>query len=108
MWSLMVVTLAAACLFAIASIIIGLRQSSSASRFTAGASGFLNFSQSGDRPEALRHDAFQPHLAGVVEHGRFLEDTVELEDSIKSRVSSRAVLTCLDKLMSCDVADVHR
>ena len=26
-------------------------QSSSASRFTAGASGFLNFSQSGDRPD---------------------------------------------------------
>ena len=26
-------------------------QSSSASRFTAGASGFLNLSQSGDRPE---------------------------------------------------------
>ena len=26
-------------------------QSSSASRFTAGAAGFLNFSQSGDRPE---------------------------------------------------------
>jgi hypothetical protein len=29
-------------------------QSSSASRFTAGASGFLNFSQSGDLPERLR------------------------------------------------------
>jgi len=26
-------------------------QSSSASRFTAGASGFLNFSQSGERPD---------------------------------------------------------
>jgi hypothetical protein len=26
-------------------------QSSSASRFTAGASGFLNLSQSGDRPD---------------------------------------------------------
>ena len=26
-------------------------QSSSASRFTAGAAGFLNFSQSGDRPD---------------------------------------------------------
>jgi hypothetical protein len=27
------------------------RQSSSASRFTAGASGFLNFNQSGERPD---------------------------------------------------------
>ena len=31
--------------------IVSRPQSSSASRFTAGASGFLNFSQSGDRPE---------------------------------------------------------
>ena len=49
-----------------------LPQSSSASRFTAGASGFLNLSQSGVRPDGsaaqpLRHDALQPHLAGVAE-----------------------------------------
>jgi hypothetical protein len=31
-----------------------LLQSSSASRFTAGASGFLNFSQSGERPDLYR------------------------------------------------------
>src|SRR5262249_30693882 len=49
-------------------------QSSSASRFTAGASGFLSFSQSFDsvgvvtRAEPLRDDAFQPHLASVPEH----------------------------------------
>jgi len=30
---------------------VGHRQSSSASRFTAGASGFLNVSQSGDLPD---------------------------------------------------------
>jgi hypothetical protein len=41
-----------------------LPQSSSASRFTAGASGFFDFSQSGERPERLgrvlplRNDAF--------------------------------------------------
>jgi hypothetical protein len=42
-------------------------QSSSASRFTAGAAGFLNFSKSGDRPidnasQALRYDPLQAHL----------------------------------------------
>ena len=32
-------------------VLIERPQSSSASRFTAGASGFLNFSQSGERPD---------------------------------------------------------
>ena len=52
MLKLMAFTLAAAFLFAIASIIIGrfTATPSSASRFTAGATGFLSLSQSGDRP----------------------------------------------------------
>jgi hypothetical protein len=44
--------------------------SSSASRFTAGASGFLNFSESGRaiaRSWTLRDNPFQSHLAGVLE-----------------------------------------
>jgi hypothetical protein len=49
-----------------------LPQSSSASRFTASASGFLNLSQSFDLPlidrvKALRDDAFEAPLAGVTE-----------------------------------------
>jgi hypothetical protein len=43
-------------------------QSSSASRFTAGASGFFILSQSGERPEAFGHDAFEPELAGMAKH----------------------------------------
>jgi hypothetical protein len=48
-------------------------RSSSASRFTVGAAGFLNFNQSGERPRpvtrsrALRDNPFQTHLAGVLE-----------------------------------------
>src|SRR5262249_42480885 len=53
-----------------------LPQSSSASRFTAGASVFFILSQSGERPEryieSLRFDTMpsSPHLAGVGEDGR--------------------------------------
>jgi hypothetical protein len=52
-----------------------LPQSSSFSRFTAGASEFFILSQSGDRPErvgrilALRDNAFEPHLAGMSKDG---------------------------------------
>jgi hypothetical protein len=47
-------------------------QSSSASRFTAGPAGFLNFSQSGERPDRYRDPSRfetipQPPLAGVLE-----------------------------------------
>jgi hypothetical protein len=44
--------------------------SSSASRFTAGASGFLLLIQSGDRPDLYREsfrDAFEAKLAGMME-----------------------------------------
>ena len=40
-----------AALQALRPVIVSELQSSSASRFTAGASGFLNLSQSGDRPD---------------------------------------------------------
>ena len=42
------------------------RQSSSASRFTAGAVGFLNFSQSGERPGTGRFDGEWPDLKNAV------------------------------------------
>ena len=52
---------------------IHLPQSSSASRLTAGACGFLNLSQSGDLPERLRDPSrletmpFAAELAGMLE-----------------------------------------
>jgi bifunctional non-homologous end joining protein LigD len=50
-------------------------ESSSASRFTAGALGFLTFTQCADRPQPigrakpLRHDPFAAELAGFAELG---------------------------------------
>ena len=50
-------------------------QSSSASRFTAGALAFFILSQSDERPDRysgvlpLRHDTFKAELAGMPKHG---------------------------------------
>ena len=56
-----------------------LPQSSSASRFTAGAFGFLNLSQSGDRPDLYREPSrfetvpSSPILQALVEHDMFVQ-----------------------------------
>src|SRR5947209_12217586 len=47
----------------------------SIARTAAGASGFFTLTQSAHRPDGrpiapLREDAFQPHRAGMPEHGR--------------------------------------
>src|SRR5262249_8037053 len=66
--------------------------SSSASRFTAGASGFLNFSQSFDRvaPEPLRPVALTPHLAGVPEYALAIVSEVLVQTQSRKAPTQQA------------------
>ena len=63
-------------------------QSSSASRFTAGAAGFLNLSQRAagtvGRVLTLRHDTFEPHFAGMGKDSRAVALHVLIEPDARA------------------------
>jgi len=82
-----------------------LLQSSSSSRFTAGAAGFFILSQSGERTGAIHRafalDAFEAHLARMREHGRAIAFDMLVEAQAEASFGQSAAQRGLAHLCAC-------